>query len=103
MPPVTLTAELVDFDVAVGAAIRARRTLRSWSQGDLALAANTARPIVSRVECGRHTLSVATLLRYARALHCRSSDLLRDAEQLCKSTPNGQARAHAIADAESRS
>jgi transcriptional regulator with XRE-family HTH domain len=91
MPPLTRTGELIALDVALGAVIRARRRARGQLQADIALLVDSPRPIVSRAESGRHTLTIATLLRYARALECRASDLLREAELLAANHPKARA------------
>jgi len=67
---------------ALGAAFRKRRLAREMTQADVAARAGTHRPIVTRVERGRHELSLGTLVRYACALGCPLAELVREAEAL---------------------
>lgn len=66
--------------LAVGRSVKARRLALGLTQSRVAQLVGTNRPLVARVEAGRHELSLGTLIRYARALQCQASDILRDAE-----------------------
>jgi transcriptional regulator with XRE-family HTH domain len=70
------------LQVAVGEAIRRRRLQRGMSQRELALAVGTHRPLVARLERGHLNNSLGLLHRYAVALECAVSEVLRDAEKL---------------------
>jgi transcriptional regulator with XRE-family HTH domain len=71
-----------DISACLGPVIRKRRVALGLSLRDLAKRVATHRPLVSRAESTRHVLSIRTLERYARALHCRPSELLAAAETL---------------------
>lgn len=70
------------LQVAVGEIIRRRRLARGWTQRELARVVGTHRPLVARLERGRHDNSIGILFRYATALDCAVSEVLRDAELL---------------------
>lgn len=67
---------------ALGVVFRKRRLARRMTQAKVAALAGTHRPIVTRVERGRHELSLGTLVRYACALGCPLAELVREAEAL---------------------
>ena len=52
----------------IGARIRELRLERDWSHTELARRVGTHRPIVHRIEGGKHTPSLFTLWHYAQAL-----------------------------------
>lgn len=70
------------LQAAIGKAIRSRRLACGLSQGQLARKLRSYRPIVARIEAGRHSLNVETLIRFAEALSCSPSDVLADAERI---------------------
>lgn len=80
------------LQVAVGEAIRRRRLQRGMSQRELALAVGTHRPLVARLERGHLNNSVGLLYRYAVALDCAVSEVVRDAEVLASvgDSPSGR-------------
>ena len=63
-------------------AIRTRRQQIGLTQSELARRIGTGRPLVARVENGRHELTMGTLYRYATALQCVPSEIVREAERL---------------------
>jgi transcriptional regulator with XRE-family HTH domain len=82
-----MSAAVKELCLQLGLVIRQRREALGLSQRDLAERVDTPRPLVSRVECRRHVLSLETLERYARALDCRPSELLAAAELLASGLP----------------
>lgn len=52
---------------AAGAALRRLRVRAGFTQGDVAALLNSHRPIISRIEAGRHTPTLNVAARYARA------------------------------------
>ena len=67
---------------ALGAEIRRRRTNLAISQEELAARSGLHRTYVGAVERGERNLTVRNLVRISSALGCRTSDLLRGAEEL---------------------
>src|SRR5690606_19805510 len=63
---------------SIGRAVRALRTARSLSLGDLAREAGLSRTILSRIEGGAGNPSIETLWRVARALNVPLGALLGD-------------------------
>lgn len=63
----------------LGYAIRARRDVIGVSQERLAEFADVHRNYIGLVERGEQNLTMDSLVRIARALKCRPSDLIRDA------------------------
>lgn len=61
---------------AIGARVRTLRLERGWTLDDLADRLDSYRPIVGRLERGRHTPSPLTLVRYAAALEVSVGELL---------------------------
>ena len=64
------------MDVALGAAIRARRQAAGMSQSTLAEKANVSFQQIQKYECGTNRISFSRLLQIARALECRAADLI---------------------------
>jgi transcriptional regulator with XRE-family HTH domain len=71
---------MLSMQEQLAAAIRRRRLALGLSQLQLAAAVRTPRPLVSRVERGTHTITIDTLIRYARGLGCTVTDLVSEAE-----------------------
>jgi transcriptional regulator with XRE-family HTH domain len=67
--------------VALGEAIRRRRTECAVSQQDLALDAGVHRTYVSDIERGARNMTVLTLGRIAMALGTRTADLCKTADE----------------------
>lgn len=63
---------------ALGTRIRAYRWARCMTQQELADAAGTHRPIVSRIERGVHVPDLLTFAELARALRVTMRDFVRD-------------------------
>lgn len=63
----------------IGYAIRARRDTLGVSQERLAEYADCHRNYIGLAERGEQNVTVDSLVRIARALKCKVSDLLRDA------------------------
>jgi transcriptional regulator with XRE-family HTH domain len=53
--------------IAIGKRIRELREVRGWSQKELAERVGSYRPIVGRIERGKHEQSTETILLYAKA------------------------------------
>lgn len=70
------------FRRAVGIAIARRRYALGLTQAQLADRVEAERPVVARVEVGKHEILIRTLRTYARALDTRASVLLDEAERL---------------------
>jgi transcriptional regulator with XRE-family HTH domain len=69
---------------ALGRVVRRRRLERGLSQFALARLVGTHRPLVARVESGKHEVNLSTLLRYAWALKCSASDVFSEVEALVR-------------------
>jgi transcriptional regulator with XRE-family HTH domain len=54
-----------------GRQVRALRLARGWSQEELAAQAEVDRTFVGRVEAGKLNLTVGSIQKLARGLHCR--------------------------------
>jgi transcriptional regulator with XRE-family HTH domain len=67
---------------ALGRVVRRRRLKCGLSQRALARLVGTHRPLVARVESGKHEVNLSTLLRYAWALKCSASDVFSEVEAL---------------------
>lgn len=65
--------------VKLGAAIRARRMALSLSQEALADYAEVDRSHMGKIERGERNVTFLNILRIAKAVQCRPSDLLMDA------------------------
>lgn len=74
----------------VARVLRDRRKLLGLSQQQVADRAGTYRPLVARVEAGRHEITLSTIEAYARALNWTAAAVVSEAEH---------ARAHAESDA----
>lgn len=62
----------------LGEAIRAKRRRRRWSQERLAEEADLSTVFISRVERGKESPSVDSLVKIARALGVRARELVRE-------------------------
>ena len=65
--------------VSLGAAIRARRIAMELSQEALADAAEIDRSHMGKIERGERNVTFLNILRIARAIQCKPSDLLIEA------------------------
>lgn len=65
--------------VRFGAAVRARRTALSLSQETLADYAGIDRSHMGKLERGERNVSFLNIVRIAKAMECKPSDLLVDA------------------------
>jgi transcriptional regulator with XRE-family HTH domain len=65
--------------VRVGNAVRNRRMALAWSQEALADYAGIDRSHMGKIERGERNVTFLNLLRIARAIECKPSDLLIDA------------------------
>jgi len=65
--------------VALGAAVRARRKALGLSQEALADLAEIDRSHMGKIERGERNVTLLNILRIARAIEVKASDLLRDA------------------------
>lgn len=66
----------------LGPIIRKRRLAAALTQRQLGVRVGSPRSIVCRAESSLHTLSIDTLERYARALDCKLSELILEAEAM---------------------
>ena len=64
----------------LGLSVRQRRTRLSLSQEKLAELADVHRNYVGLVERGEQNISIENLIRLARALKCKASEILFDAK-----------------------
>ena len=74
--------------MALGEAIRARRTHLQVSQQDLAIDAGVHRTYISDIERGARNLTVLTLNRIAQALETSASTLYLKADELFSAGEN---------------
>lgn len=58
--------------------VRARRTERGWTQGDLAARLEVSRQTVNAIEVGKFDPSLPTALRIARLFECHVEDVFDD-------------------------
>ena len=63
----------------LGNALRARREALGYSQEALAERIDCHRNYVGLVERGEHNVTVEMVVRFAEALGCRASDVIREA------------------------
>jgi transcriptional regulator with XRE-family HTH domain len=75
------------MQVALGSACRQQRLARRLTQAEVAQAAGARRPLVTRLEGGRHEMSLGTFIRYALALGCSPAELMRAAEGMLVDEP----------------
>jgi len=66
----------MELAILVGNIIRDRRTAVGASQDRLAQECGLDRSYMGRIERGEVNVTIATLYRIARALHCSAHDLL---------------------------
>lgn len=76
-----LSKENVDLALAVGARVRELRSLRGWTQAELATRANLGRPNLARLEQGVHVPSLPLLRDVAHALGFDLASLLAGVDQ----------------------
>ncbi|MBW7901965.1 MAG: helix-turn-helix transcriptional regulator [Rhodocyclaceae bacterium] len=69
---------------AFGKVLRERRSASGLSQEKLALEAGLERVYISLLERGQRQPTLTTLLKLAGPLACDASDLVREAEILCR-------------------
>jgi transcriptional regulator with XRE-family HTH domain len=72
-----MTHEIQPEGAIFGRRLRELRLKRRMTQEDLARAAGTAGPYVSDMERGLKVPSLTTILRLARALQCKPTELVR--------------------------
>ncbi|MDR1613192.1 MAG: helix-turn-helix domain-containing protein [Planctomycetota bacterium] len=66
--------------VRVGNAVRNRRMALAWSQEALADYAGIDRSHMGKIERGERNVTLLNLLRIAKAIECKLSDLLIDVD-----------------------
>jgi transcriptional regulator with XRE-family HTH domain len=76
----------MNFDEAVGSAIRTRRKSRKVSMPELAKALNLSTSALSRIENGKTQTNIVHLRRIARRLDVPGSLVVEDAERLLKTS-----------------
>lgn len=69
---------------AIGKRMRALRLARRLSQAQVAVRSNSYRPIVARLESGRHEQSIAEIVRYARALGVDPIEIMRVVDEVAE-------------------
>ena len=72
----------MEFQAALGQAVREARAKRGWTQDALAEAVETDRAYIGNLETGRRNPSFSTLVRIADALGVRVSDLTARVDDL---------------------
>lgn len=60
----------------IASEIRKRRLTLGMTQSALAKLLDLERAHITRMESGRHLPTIRTLIEYAKALHCKVSDLI---------------------------
>jgi transcriptional regulator with XRE-family HTH domain len=63
----------------IGASIRAKRLALEWSQEELADLCGIDRSHMGRIERGERNVSLLNVIRVAKAMKCRPSELLDEA------------------------
>lgn len=79
MKRVSSTSDYTDYLIRLGLAIRSARKLQAISQEALADLAGIDRSHVGKIERGERNVSILNVVRIACALHCKPSDLLKNA------------------------
>jgi transcriptional regulator with XRE-family HTH domain len=74
----------VELALAVGARVRELRTLRGWTQAELASRSNLGRPNLARLEQGVHVPSLPVLRDVAHALGFDLASLLAGVDECPK-------------------
>lgn len=67
-------------ETRLGLALRARRVAAGFSQEGLSFEAGLHRTYIGAVERGEKNLTLRNVIRIAKALHVKASDILIDAE-----------------------
>lgn len=68
--------ELEELQKAIGLKIREKRLQKKWSQAQLALEMLKERQTVSRVELGKTSITLKTLIEFSHALDVDYKELL---------------------------
>ena len=71
-----------DYELPFGAALRRARLARGLSQEELGLEASVQRNFISLIELGRNQPTITTIVKLARALGMKASDLVAQAEAM---------------------
>lgn len=79
--PVGATSFDADIARAFGAAVRALRTERGFSQESLANLADIERSHMGKVERGEHMPTLAIVFKIARGLGCSAAEVMGRAEE----------------------
>ena len=80
MPRISASHDKDQNLVQLGMAVRARRTGQGLSQEALADAAEIDRSHMGKIERGERNVTFLNIARIAKALKCKPSDLLLDAD-----------------------
>lgn len=80
--PVGATSFDADIARAFGAAVRALRTERGFSQESLANLADIERSHMGKVERGEHMPTLAIVFKIARGLGCSAAEVMGRAEEM---------------------
>lgn len=70
-----------DFELPFGAALRRVRLAAGMSQEQLGLESGVQRNFISLIETGQNQPTIGTIVRLARALGMKASELVAEAER----------------------
>ena len=73
--------EIRDYQATIAVNVRALRSARGFTQGDLCMATGMAQTTVSRIENIGAPMTLNTLYLLAHALKCNASDILPETSQ----------------------
>jgi len=73
-----------DFELPFGAALRRVRLAAGMSQEQLGLESGVQRNFISLIETGQNQPTISTIVRLARALGMKASELVAEAERPIK-------------------
>lgn len=80
MPRISASLDKDQSLIQLGKAVRARRTLQGLSQEALADASEIDRSHMGKIERGERNVTFLNIARIAKALQCKPSDLMLDAD-----------------------
>jgi transcriptional regulator with XRE-family HTH domain len=75
-----------DFELPFGAALRRVRLASGMSQEQLGLESGVQRNFISLIETGQNQPTIGTIVKLARALGMKASELVAEAERPVKSS-----------------
>ena len=81
-----------DYELPFGAALRRLRLAAGMTQEQLGLEAGVQRNFISLIELGQNQPTIGTILKLARALGLKASELVAEAESAGHAGPRSRRR-----------